>query len=96
MQARLLSTLALCCTLCCSMLGLAAEPRITSALQPFVDQGQLAGAVTVVATKDKVLSVDTVGFADVFARQPIKDDQPVLDRLHVEADHRRGPDGSGG
>jgi CubicO group peptidase (beta-lactamase class C family) len=52
----------------------AAEPKISSALQPFVDQGQLAGAVTVVATQDKVLSVDTVGYADIAAKKPIQED----------------------
>jgi CubicO group peptidase (beta-lactamase class C family) len=51
----------------------AAEPRITAALQPFVEKGQLAGAVTVVANKDKVLSIDTVGYADVDAKKPIQE-----------------------
>lgn len=37
----------------------------TVALQPFVDKHELAGAVALVADKDKVLSIATVGFADV-------------------------------
>jgi CubicO group peptidase (beta-lactamase class C family) len=45
---------------------------ITAALQPFVDKHSLAGAVTLVATKDKVLSLDTVGFADIAAKQPMR------------------------
>ena len=34
-------------------------------LQPFVDKHELAGAVALVAAKDKVLSVEMVGFADI-------------------------------
>lgn len=40
---------------------------ITTALQPFVDSHSLAGAVTLVADKDKVLSLEAVGYADVTA-----------------------------
>ena len=39
----------------------------TGALQPFVDKHELAGAVAVVATRDKVISTDVVGFADIEA-----------------------------
>ena len=46
--------------------------KITATLQPFVDSHSLAGAVTLVADKDKVLSVDTVGFADIAAKKPMK------------------------
>ncbi len=52
----------------------AAEPSVSSALQPFVESGSLAGAVTVVANKDKVLSLETVGFMDVGAKQAMKPD----------------------
>ena len=47
---------------------------IAGALQPFVDNHSLAGAVTLVATKDKILDVSTVGFANVAARQPMRPD----------------------
>ena len=43
--------------------------NIVAALQPFVDANTLAGAVTLVADKDKVLSLDTVGFADSSANE---------------------------
>jgi len=43
-------------------------------LQPFVDRGTLAGAVTLVATRDRMLSLDTVGFADVAAKSPMRAD----------------------
>lgn len=37
----------------------------SSLLQPFVDKHELAGAIALVANKDKILSLDTVGFADI-------------------------------
>jgi CubicO group peptidase (beta-lactamase class C family) len=58
-------------------LGFAARAEnaaITGALQPFVDSHSLAGAVTIVATKDKVLSVDTVGYMDVGAKKAMQPD----------------------
>jgi CubicO group peptidase (beta-lactamase class C family) len=47
---------------------------IAAALQPFVDRHELAGAVTLVATKDKVLDVETVGWADIAAKKPMGKD----------------------
>lgn len=47
---------------------------IAAALQPFVDKHELAGAVTLVATKDKVLDVETVGWADIAAKKPMAKD----------------------
>src|SRR3974390_1925986 len=47
---------------------------ITAALEPFVESHLLAGAVTLVADKDKVLSLDAVGFADVAAKKPLQTD----------------------
>lgn len=47
---------------------------IASVLQPFVDRNVLAGAVTIVATKDKVLSWDAVGYTDVVAKTPMRQD----------------------
>ena len=45
-----------------------------SALQPFVDRHALAGAVVLVADKDKVLSLETVGYADIAAGTPMRPD----------------------
>ena len=50
------------------------DPKIAPALQPFVDSHSLAGAVTLVASKDKVLSLEAVGFEDVAANKPMKTD----------------------
>ena len=52
----------------------AAEPSMAGVLQPFVDSHTLAGAVTVVASKDKVLSLEAVGYADVAAKTPMRTD----------------------
>ena len=48
--------------------GRTEEPAIRAALQPFVDSHSLAGAVALVADKDKILSVDAVGYSDVAAK----------------------------
>ena len=47
---------------------------IAAKLEPFVTSNSLAGAVTLVATKDKVLDVETVGFADIAGGKPMKPD----------------------
>ena len=45
-----------------------------AALQPFVDKHELAGAVALVADKDKVRSVEAVGFADIAGKRAMKPD----------------------
>ena len=53
----------------------AAVPVSSSALlQPFVDRHELAGAVALVVDRDKVLSVETVGFADIAGHRTMKPD----------------------
>ena len=53
-----------------------AEGSATSSaiLKPFVDKHELAGAVALVADKNKVLSVEAVGFADIAAGKVMKQD----------------------
>jgi CubicO group peptidase (beta-lactamase class C family) len=46
----------------------------TGVLQPFVDGQILAGAVTLVASPDRLLNVEAVGYADVAARIPMRTD----------------------
>jgi CubicO group peptidase (beta-lactamase class C family) len=48
--------------------------NIAAALQPFVENHTIAGAVMLVADKDNVLSLDTVGYADVAAKKPMQPD----------------------
>ncbi len=47
---------------------------VAAVLQPFVDNHSLAGAVTLVADKQKILSLLAVGFADVAAGKPMQTD----------------------
>ena len=58
-----------------SPLSGATEPSdIASVLQPFVDRHELAGAVTLVASKDKILSLQAVGYADIAAKKSMRTD----------------------
>ncbi|HEX4144823.1 MAG TPA: serine hydrolase domain-containing protein [Pirellulales bacterium] len=52
----------------------ASGPSAAAALEPFVQSHSLAGAVTLVADKDKVISLETVGWADVAAKRPMTPD----------------------
>jgi CubicO group peptidase (beta-lactamase class C family) len=47
---------------------------ITGVLQPFVDHHTIPGAVTLVATKDEILSINAVGYADLAERRPMRAD----------------------
>ena len=52
----------------------AAEPRLAVALQPFVDDHKLAGAVVLVASPERTLDLEAVGYSDVAAKTPMKPD----------------------
>jgi CubicO group peptidase (beta-lactamase class C family) len=52
----------------------AGDSRISDSVQPFVDRGVLAGAVTLVASPEKVLSLEAVGYSDVGSKIPLKTD----------------------
>lgn len=55
----------------------AAEPQlpgIAAALQPALDAQEIAGAVTLVVSRDKILHFETHGFADVAAKRPMTPD----------------------
>jgi CubicO group peptidase (beta-lactamase class C family) len=72
-----LSVLLLAALLAVPTIAVADDPpakNIAAALQPFVDSHSLAGAVTLVADKDRVLSLEAVGYADVAAGKPMKTD----------------------
>ena len=62
-------TLSLIPLLASSLSGAAATSEVARALQPFVDRHELAGAVMLVATKDKVVDLETVGYADIAAKK---------------------------
>ena len=40
-------------------------------MQEMIGKNEIAGAVTVVVSKDKVLHFETTGFADVAAKRPM-------------------------
>ncbi len=50
------------------------EPRVSDGLKPFVDRGVLAGAVVLVASPEKVLALESVGYSDAAAKVPMKVD----------------------
>jgi CubicO group peptidase (beta-lactamase class C family) len=51
-----------------------ANASIAAALKPYVESHTLAGAVTLVASKDRVLDVQAVGWADIAAGKPMRTD----------------------
>ena len=51
-----------------------AAGKIADAIQPFVENQTIAGAVLLVADKEKILGLETVGFADVAAKKPMQPD----------------------
>jgi len=48
--------------------------KIRAAVQPFLDNHALAGAVTVVGDRDKILSFEAVGFADIATQKSMAKD----------------------
>ncbi|MDB5310349.1 MAG: estB 3 [Gemmataceae bacterium] len=50
---------------------------IAAVLLPYVEADTLAGAVVLVADKDKVLTLEAVGYSDVAAKTPLKTDALV-------------------
>jgi CubicO group peptidase (beta-lactamase class C family) len=70
---RLALTLALSVTLT----GFAQEPTLSGvgqAMQDMIAKQEIAGAVTVVVTKDKIAHFETTGFADVATKRPMTPD----------------------
>lgn len=71
------------CLFCCIAIGFSSclsaqestfESEVRQNLQPFVERNELAGAVMLVAQKDKVVAQAAVGYADVSAKSPMKTD----------------------
>ena len=50
------------------------NPAIRAAVEKFIDAQDISGAVTVVAAKDKLLAVDTIGLADIAKKKPMEPD----------------------
>jgi CubicO group peptidase (beta-lactamase class C family) len=71
---RTLSSFLLAFTIVAPAFAAETSPVIAPVLQPFVDRHALAGAVTLVASKDQVLDLEAVGFADIGANKPLHTD----------------------
>lgn len=67
-------SLALSCRCFAGTPAAADESKLTAALQTAVDNHTLAGAVVLLADKENVLAIETVGFADVAAAKPMRPD----------------------
>jgi len=52
----------------------AAPKDVIASLQPFINNHTLAGAVLLVASKDKILSLEAIGYADIAAKVPMRTD----------------------
>jgi CubicO group peptidase (beta-lactamase class C family) len=50
------------------------QPSIAETIQPFVDRGLIAGAVTLAATKDTLLALEAFGYADLATKKPMATD----------------------
>ncbi|SRR5581483_652373 len=77
MRYRLLTSLLLPLALFVSPAVVADPPKLPGvgdAMQELIAKNEIAGAVTMVVTKDKVLHLETTGFADVAAKKPTAPD----------------------
>ena len=57
-----------------STVSLAADPSVAERMREFVQKKEVAGTVTLVATKHKVVHLESVGQADVAANEPMRED----------------------
>ncbi|MDR1268642.1 MAG: beta-lactamase family protein, partial [Planctomycetaceae bacterium] len=53
---------------------LAEEFVVKSVLQPYIDNGDIAGIVTAIASKDAILQIDTLGYQDIETQKPMQTD----------------------
>ncbi len=74
---RFLANLAIPAALFPGPIALADSPKLPGvgeAMQEMVSKSEIAGAVTVVVTRDKTLHLETTGFANVAAKRPMASD----------------------
>ena len=75
MMKRALSTLSLVAALALPASILTAAPAsVAPLLKAFVDKHELAGAVALVVDRERVLSIEAVGFADIAGKKAMKTD----------------------
>jgi CubicO group peptidase (beta-lactamase class C family) len=74
MKSIFIKTIAVAMFAACSVAQAVPPNGIAIALQPSIDGHEIAGVVTLVADKDKVLSLDTAGYSDMAAKTPMQAD----------------------
>jgi CubicO group peptidase (beta-lactamase class C family) len=76
MTGKLRKLIALVALVSVAANALGKEPGspVRKQMQAFVDRKVISGAVTIVATKDKLLQLETVGYADLAKREAMHDD----------------------
>ena len=52
------------------------DTEITNALVPFVTRHEIAGAVTLVSSKDRILEIEAIGYADLSTHKKMTSDTP--------------------
>jgi len=70
----LVMTAALCTAAPSAFAESPALPSVTAAMQLIVDQQEVAGAVTLVASADRIIHLSAVGSADIAANRPMQTD----------------------
>src|SRR5437016_13949041 len=76
-SCRRLANLTLSTALCAALPAFADGPKlpgIGAAIQEMIAKNEIAGAVTVVVAKDKLLHIESTGFANVAAKRPMTPD----------------------
>ena len=74
---------------------LPSDGGMAARLQPFIDNHVLAGAVVLVADKDKILDLEAVGYSDLAAKKLVKTTDLFYYRLDDQDLHRRRADDAG-
>jgi hypothetical protein len=69
---------------------------VRSYLQPLIDNHTVAGAVTLVATRDRILYLKSAGYRDLAAKGSDAGERDVLDRIHIKAHDGDGLHDAGG
>jgi len=71
-QVAVVVSLVVSCSLPTLAKDIPSSGKLAARLQHFVDENIMAGAVMLVADKDKILDIETVGYSDLATKKPIK------------------------
>ncbi len=74
MKASFLASAALSMLLAACVFAADAPKTAAAFMQPYLDRQEIAGAVLLVADKDKVLCLEAAGYADIAAKKPMAAD----------------------